>query len=90
MKLHVVKRKGHRERFDEKKLYGSVYAACYVCNMEEKECEKVADSVTKSVKKWIKNRSQVDSRQIFRQAVAALRKRHRDAAFMYETHRDVS
>lgn len=87
---HVVKRKGHEEKFDEKKVYGSVYAACYIVHMKEKECEKIAGGVTGDVKRWIKNKKVVNSHDIFRLTVRELKKKSKDASFMYETHRDIS
>ena len=52
----VVKRKGHTEDFDERKLYGSVYAACASAHRHELICEKTADDISKKVKKWIKGK----------------------------------
>ncbi len=43
----IVKRKGHTEEFDEKKVYGSVYAACASAHYDEPNCEKHADEITK-------------------------------------------
>ncbi len=88
--MHVVKRRGHKEKFDERKLYGSVYAACTVANMGENSCESVADFVTKKVKAELKSRKVVDSKSIARLVVKHLEKKNKDAAFMYKTHRDVS
>jgi len=89
--MHIVKRRGHKEKFDERKLYASVYAACVLTeSMKEKECEKEANTVTKQVKKWMSSKKEVSSEDIFRIAAQSLRKHHKDAAFMYETHRDVS
>ena len=87
---HIVKRKGHKEKFDEKKVYGSIYAACYVVHEKEVECEKTADSVTKHVKKWIKNKKVVSSENISKLVTKELKKHNKHAAFMYETHRDLS
>lgn len=88
---HLIKRKGHKERFDEKKVYGSVYAACYVADMQKKQCEKTAKEVAKEIKKLVDKGKITTSNQIFRAVPRLLRKRkHGDAAFMYETHRDVS
>lgn len=88
--MYVIKRKGHKEKFDERKIYGSVYAACKICEMPEKNCEKIAASVTKDVKSMVKKKKMMNSEDIFRNVIRMLKKRHKDAAFMYETHRDVS
>lgn len=90
----VVKRKGHKENYDERKVYGSVYAACYVTKMAEKKCERVASDVAKHVtgivKKGATKNICLDTRVIKKLAAAKLRRHNRDAAFMYETHRDVN
>ena len=89
--MHVVKRKGHREKFDDKKLYASVYAACVLTeSMPEKQCEKIAAAVSKDVKRWIANKKEVNSNDIAKQVTQILARHHKDAAFMYETHLDVS
>ena len=89
--MHIVKRKGHKEKFDERKIYGSCYEAAFTCcKFNEKQTEKICEEVTKSVKKWIKNKEQVKSEQIFKQVVKELKKHNKEAAFMYESHRDLS
>lgn len=86
----VVKRAGHLEKYDERKLYGSVYSACAETGKNERECEKTAGKVCKQVSSWMSKSKCVSSGDIFRQVVAYLSKLDKDAAFMYETHRDIS
>lgn len=86
---HVVKRHGRKERFDERKLYGSCYAACMACRIHEKGCEDIASGVTKVVKKWLSKRKAVDSTQILEVAHKELKKLHKEAAYMYRTHREI-
>lgn len=88
--MHVIKRKGHKEKFDEKKVYGSVYSACYVCDMKEKECERIAKTVSREIKSLASRNKIITSEDIFKHVARILKKHHEDAAFMYETHRDVS
>ncbi len=93
--LHcVVKRKGRTEEYDERKVYGSVYAACLSVNESEKGCEKMAAAVAKKITAWIKAGAKkgicVDTRQISARIIAEIKKHDKDAAFMYETHRDIS
>jgi hypothetical protein len=61
-----------------------------VVGMKEQETEKVCDAVAKSLGRWIRNKREVKSSQIFARIVSELRKKNRDAAFMYETHKDVA
>ncbi|OHA47575.1 MAG: hypothetical protein A2806_03175 [Candidatus Terrybacteria bacterium RIFCSPHIGHO2_01_FULL_48_17] len=90
MEKHIVKRKGHTEPYDEKKVYASVYAACRNAHALEQESEQIADKVTKHVSEWIVTKDQVTSREIFERVVQTLTPLHKDAAFMYETHRDIA
>ncbi|MBI4214612.1 hypothetical protein HY546_01325 [archaeon] len=86
----VVKRAGHLENYDVRKVYGSVYSACASCGRSEKVCEKTADKVCGQVSQWVKAGRCVSSNGIFRKVVSVLSKLDKDAAFMYETHRDLS
>ena len=88
--IEVVKRKGHKEKFDERKLYGSIYAACIVSHMDEKICETVANFVSKKVKGELKSKKTINSQAISRMVVKHLKRKSKDAAFIYETHRDIS
>lgn len=88
--MMVVKRRGHKEKFDERKLYGSVYAACSIANMGEKGCEAVALHVSKKVRSEIKKEATVSSGDILKLVVKHLKKKHKGAAFIYETHRDIA
>ena len=88
--IDVVKRKGHKEKFDERKLYGSVYAACIVVHMNEKLCESVANFVSKKVKAELRSKKTINSQMISKMAVKHLKRKSKDAAFIYETHRDIS
>ena len=86
---HIVKRKGHREAFDERKVYASCYAACRGSHMEKQKAEKACEAVCRDVRAWIKSKKEVTSTQLFSVVGKALQKRSRDAAFMYTTHRDL-
>lgn len=87
---HIVKRKGHKEPFDEKKLYASVYAACMSLRMEDEEAETIAQMVTDEVKNEVKNAEEVTSEKLQSTAAKSLKKYHPDAAYMYKTHREIS
>jgi len=89
-KYCIVKRRGHTEEFDERKVYASCYAACLNTQIEEEESEKICEKVSKEIKIWARKKKTVDSSEIFQKVIAAIKKRNKDAAFMYETHRDIS
>lgn len=86
----IVKRHGKTEEYDERKIYGSVYAAGLNVHLEEKEAEELADKVCSDVKDWLKEKKEVKSKDIFDKAILSLAKYNEDASFMYETHLDVS
>ena len=88
----IVKRNktGLCEAYDERKVYASAYAACYVVMMNEKECERIAGSVAKSVTKLVRSRKEMESKDIAKHVKKELRKHNPHVAFMYETHRDLS
>ena len=88
----VVKREKERlcHGYDERKVYGSTYAACYVVQMSEKECEKVADAVAKKVTKFVHGKKMVSSKEIAKQVTKELSQHSKNAAFTYKTHRDIS
>jgi transcriptional regulator NrdR family protein len=86
----VVKRRGKKEDFDEKKVYGSVYSACMDCSLGEKDCEKIASKMVAEVAKFLKGKKEVNSTEIFGLIMQKLAREHEAVAFMYETHRDIS
>lgn len=88
--MHIVKRRGHKEKFDERKIYASCYAACMSCHIDHQEAEKLSEKVTKELKSWIRNKKAVNSHQISMEVTKRLRKYNKHAAYMYETHLDIS
>jgi len=86
----IVKRHGHVEEFDERKVYASCYAACLSTHMQKEEAESICSKVSRSMKAWVKTKRTVSSTDIFRQVTRELKRYNKDAAFMYETHRDIS
>ena len=82
----VVKRKGHVEKFDEKKVYGSVYAACASAHYEKLKCEKIADEVTRKIKKFVTNKGETSSTEIRKKIENELKKKNKELAFFYEQH----
>lgn len=87
---HIIKRKGHRQEFDERKVYASIYSACLASHSYEEEAEATANLVVREIKKWIFDQGEVTSRQIHEKVEKELRHLNKDAAFMYDTHKDIS
>ena len=88
--LKIVKRKGHTEVYDERKVYGSCYFACRNAHLSEKEAEEICSKVTESITKWVAKKKVISSNDIFKALIDELKKHNEDAAFLYETHRDIS
>lgn len=86
----IVKRKGHKQEFDERKLYVSVYAACLSAHVKHEEAESIANLVCREIKKWLTNKGEVTSDKIFQQAGKELEHLNKETSFMYLTHRDIS
>ncbi len=82
----VVKRKDHTEEFDEKKVYGSVYAACASAHYNEMQCEGIAEEITKNIKKFVKNKKEIPSTEIRKKIESELKKKDEELAFFYEQH----
>lgn len=86
----IVKRRGQKQEFDERKLYASVYSACLSAHVSHEEAESIANLVCREIKKWLTNKVEVTSDEIFQQAGKELEHLNKAASFMYLTHRDVS
>ncbi|MBS3139084.1 MAG: hypothetical protein A2730_01535 [Candidatus Staskawiczbacteria bacterium RIFCSPHIGHO2_01_FULL_39_25] len=87
---YVVKRRNHAHLYDERKVYGSAYAACYVVMLNHRACEKIANKVTKNITTLVHKKKTISSTEIFHHVIRELKKHNKNAAFMYETHRDIA
>lgn len=87
---HIVKRAGHKEKFDERKLKLAVFASCMSAHASKEEAEATANLVAREVKAWMGKKKEVDSNEIFEKATEELGHLNKDASFMYKTHRDIS
>ena len=85
----VVKRKGHHEIYDEKKVYASVYTAALNCHYREKKSEMLAKKILAKINSWIRKRKRVASDEIREQVIYFLKHEDKDAALMYEHHLDI-
>lgn len=87
---HIVKRKGHKERYDERKVYASVFAACMTLRMSDEESELIAHMVAHEVSEEFKDVHEVSAHSIHNFVVKSLKKFNKDVAYMYETHKDIN
>lgn len=86
---HVVKRRGHKEKFDERKIYASVYESCHAAGLTTQQAEKMGAKIADQIKKTVEKKDMVNAHEIHQEVARALTKMNRDAGFMYETHKDV-
>ncbi len=86
---HIVKRAGHTEAYDERKLYASVYASALSVREPVGSAELIAGEVVKLVEEWVGARSEVTSNDIRHQAAHHLKAINPDVAFQYLHHRVV-
>ena len=89
-KYCIIKRKGDTEEFDDRKVYASCYAACLSSHVPHIDAEKICEKVSKEIRAWARKKKMVSSDEIFSKVIAAMKKHNKDAAFMYETHGDIS
>lgn len=86
----VVKRRGHTESFDERKLYASIFHACITLRVPQSEAELVAQKLTDDVKAWLADKEEVTSNDIFREATKHFEVYNPEAAYIYKHFRIVS
>jgi transcriptional regulator NrdR family protein len=84
-----VKRRGHTEAYDARKVYGSILYACFSAHVKEKQAEKIAMSISDDITKLVEKSHTITAHEIFYEVTKRLKKHHPEAALMYETHRDL-
>ena len=84
---HIVKRAGHNELYDERKLYASIFSACQSVREPSGSAELIAEKVSKDIAAWLERKHEVTSNDIRAQAGLHLKLYHPDAAYMYLHHR---
>lgn len=82
-----MKRAGHTEPYDERKLYASIYAACLSVREHPGSAELIAQEVVRGFEKWLANKHEVTSNDIRREAAAHLKAINPDAGHIYLHHR---
>lgn len=86
-KIHIVKRKGHNEKYDEKKVYASVYAAALNCHYTEREAEQIASDMMRKTNKAVAKRKQITSHELREFITSNLSDKH--VSLMYKHHLDL-
>ncbi len=86
----IVKRGAGAEHYEGRKVYASAYFACRNAHLDEKASESIAAKVEAAVSLKVKREKIISSNKIFAMIVGELQRHNGDAAFLYETHRDIS
>lgn len=86
---HIVKRHGHNEVYDDRKIYASVYSACRAVRQTSDTSELIADRVVQDMAPWIAKKHEVTSNDIRRIAAGHLAEYNPDASQLYLHHRVV-
>jgi transcriptional regulator NrdR family protein len=87
---HIVKRAGHSEPYDQRKLYASVYSALLSVREPAASAELVAERICQDVEVWLTNKAEVTSSDISRNAYNYFKVLNPDAAWIYLHQRNVS
>ncbi len=86
----IIKRQGHKEHYDERKVYKSVYAACFVVSNDKDYCTDLSLRIAAKVTKWIHRNHEVTNEQVTMFVAKLLKQEDPDIAFLYEHHMDIS
>jgi transcriptional regulator NrdR family protein len=88
--IRIIKRNGKAEYFDVEKLELTIIRASLNSHLSDDEGKRIAGEVVGKIKEWIKGKDEVASEHLFHKVWEYLKESHRDVAFMYGTHRDIS
>ncbi len=86
----IVKRGSHAEGYDERKVYASVYFSCRNAHLQEIKSERIAGKVASVITRIAKKERVILSDRVHHLIAEELAKHDKDAAFLYQTHRDLS
>lgn len=86
----VVKRDKSDQKFDERKLYASIFLSLRVANESEKKAEIIAAEVVMILKRWLEKKTHVTAHDIRAHAAHHLREYNHIAAYVYTHHRNLS
>lgn len=85
----VIKRKGQKETFNQKKIYNSVLAACRTLRIPDEEGETIAQMVSHDAHEQFKLSPEVQRHAVHKTVVVLLEKYNTDVAFLYDKHKEL-
>jgi transcriptional regulator NrdR family protein len=86
----LVKRAGVDQKYDQRKLYASVFMSLQLVGVSTKESEVVCDEVTKLVTRFVANGSTITSLELRHFTAKELMSYNQPASYMYMHHRTLS
>ncbi len=91
MSSYIVKSGGlhQSELFDPLKLHSSLMAACLAVRSLEGEAHMTAQRIVEKVIDWLDNKTEVTSDDVRRVAANNLQTYQPEAAYIYETYKDI-
>ncbi len=91
MSSYIVKNGGlhQSELFDPLKLHASLMAACLSVRSLEGEAHMIAQRIVEKVIDWLDNKTEVTSDDVRRVAAGNLQMYQPEAAYIYETYKDI-
>lgn len=91
MSSYILKSGGlhQSELFDPLKLHGSLMAACLAVRSLEGEAHMTAQRIVEKVIDWLDNKTEVTSDDVRRVAASNLQTYQPEAAYIYETYKDI-
>lgn len=91
MSSYIVKSGGlhQSELFDPLKLHSSLMAACLAVRSLEGEAHMTAQRIVEKVIDWLDNKTEVTSDDVRRVAASNLQTYQPEAAYIYETYKDI-
>lgn len=85
--VDVIKNDGKRtEKFARDKLHKSVVSACTEARTPDGQATRIASDVCDELDAWLAEHQEITTRDIKKQASDHLRRRHPEAAYLYEQH----
>ena len=86
----LVKRGGTEEKYDERKIYASIYTSLLLVSTPTKEAEIIAKEIVTLVGRWTAGHAVVSSVDLRNQANLQLRSYSPGASYIYAHHRVLS
>lgn len=85
--VQIIKRHKKKQKYDQKKVYASVYAAALNSHYSEAKAEELASRITKKLNAYIKTKKQITSGDIRDQIIKNIK--DKGVVINYKHHLDL-